>query len=461
MHFKNLSRQLEAGPVQCQRGVCALDIDDDGIFEAYICARDGPNVLLDFDDGVYRLFILPQLSDAAASSQSAIAADVNADGLEELYVHNSSDETADIPAVDRLFSRHGLGWVDVFSHEVNRFVRNTFSGYSLSVIDRKGKGVYDIVVQNNLTTGPVRVYEVDDHVDERLRDVAVESGLDILSDGIALLAAPLCGHSVGLLVSGNNDSDRLFLSTQCGRFTETELTQSPIKSGKTMSFCLVDDPRYGLCVFIVRQNYDSRLFRVVQGQLVAVEWKELEMIEAPHNVVAADLNNNGYQDILVTTTAGRNYLFVWQDGQWTSISPDVLAEPGGSCSGVCVADFNGNGRLEVLITHGERGPQPLSLYEHEATENAWIRIMPLTKYQAPARGCLVTLEANGQRQTRVIDSGSSTLCQMEPVAHFGLGCADMVDEVVVTWPDGTTQSLMNLKVNTNYKVVYPKSEKAS
>ena len=45
-------------------------------------------------------------------------------------------------------------------------------------------------------------------------------------------------------------------------------------------------------------------------------------------------------------------------------------------------------------------------------------------------------------QMRVIDTGSGYLCQMEPVAHFGLGSkspSSMTIEVL-RWPDGVTRS---------------------
>ena len=37
--------------------------------------------------------------------------------------------------------------------------------------------------------------------------------------------------------------------------------------------------------------------------------------------------------------------------------------------------------------------------------------------------------------SQVIDSGSGYLCQMEPVAHFGLGTSTATG-ILVKWPDG-------------------------
>lgn len=50
----------------------------------------------------------------------------------------------------------------------------------------------------------------------------------------------------------------------------------------------------------------------------------------------------------------------------------------------------------------------------------WLRVRVTTCHGAPARGAKVTLHTKTGRQTRAIDAGSGYLCQMEPVAHFGL-----------------------------------------
>lgn len=54
--------------------------------------------------------------------------------------------------------------------------------------------------------------------------------------------------------------------------------------------------------------------------------------------------------------------------------------------------------------------------------NNWLRVIPRTRFGAFARGAKVVLfTRQSGAHLRIIDGGSGYLCEMEPVAHFGLG----------------------------------------
>lgn len=58
----------------------------------------------------------------------------------------------------------------------------------------------------------------------------------------------------------------------------------------------------------------------------------------------------------------------------------------------------------------------------QGTTNSWLRVIPKTKFGAFARGAkVVVYTRKSGPHTRIIDGGSGYLCEMEPVAHFGLG----------------------------------------
>ncbi|KAF0027474.1 hypothetical protein F2P81_020215 [Scophthalmus maximus] len=129
--------------------------------------------------------------------------------------------------------------------------------------------------------------------------------------------------------------------------------------------------------------------------------------------------------------------------------------------GAVATDFDGDGRLELLVSHGESAAQPLSVYKvNQGSTNSWLRVIPRTKFGAFARGAKVVVYTKKTGpHTRIIDGGSGYLCEMEPVAHFGLG-KDVATNVEVYWPDGRSvaRPLEPSEINSVLEIHYPRDE---
>jgi hypothetical protein len=143
------------------------------------------------------------------------------------------------------------------------------------------------------------------------------------------------------------------------------------------------------------------------------------------------------------------------NSEWRLTDAGDANLPNGLGTGAAVADIDGDGRLELLLAHGESIPQPLGLFRVAATDHHWLRVAPKTRFRAPARGALVRLTAGGRTQLRVIDGGSGYLCQMEPVAHFGLGNVSHIESVRVIWPDGANTTIRDPGLRRTIEVDYP------
>jgi hypothetical protein len=141
---------------------------------------------------------------------------------------------------------------------------------------------------------------------------------------------------------------------------------------------------------------------------------------------------------------------------WRLGDPGPATWPTGAGTGAAVADVDGDGVLELLVCHGEASEQPLALFKAANAGNNWVRYAPVTRFGAPARGATVRLTAGGRTQVRVIDGGSGYLCQMEPVAHFGLGELTTTESVRVTWPDGAEVMLRGQAIRHTHRVEYPR-----
>jgi hypothetical protein len=57
----------------------------------------------------------------------------------------------------------------------------------------------------------------------------------------------------------------------------------------------------------------------------------------------------------------------------------------------------------------------------------------------------VTVTAKGRTMSRDLAAGDSYVSTHDPRLHFGLGTAEVADEVVVRWPDGTRTVRNNVK----------------
>jgi hypothetical protein len=125
---------------------------------------------------------------------------------------------------------------------------------------------------------------------------------------------------------------------------------------------------------------------------------------------------------------------------------------GGVRRGLVSADFDADGRVDLLVTRNG-GPAELWLNQTE-TANHWLAVRLVgRKSNRDGVGARVTLRVGGKTQTRWITSGGSYLCESERTAHFGLGTASKVDELAARWPGGAAQTVTVTGVDRRITVV--------
>ena len=114
--------------------------------------------------------------------------------------------------------------------------------------------------------------------------------------------------------------------------------------------------------------------------------------------------------------------------------------------GASYADIDNDGDLDLLITQ-VAGP-PLLLRNNQKLGHRWLRLKLVgRKSNRDAIGAWAEVTAGGVTQRAQVMPTRSYLSQVELPLTFGLGTNDAVDAVTIHWPDGSTQSVPNVRVN--------------
>ena len=144
-----------------------------------------------------------------------------------------------------------------------------------------------------------------------------------------------------------------------------------------------------------------------------------------------------------------NKLFrIKKNGVFEEIILETGLETDGFGTGAAVADIDDDGILELLVSRGESKEQPLTLYKAKVdNQRKYLRIKPINKFGAPARGATVTLITNQRKHAKTIDAGSGYLCQMEPVAHYGIRKNEKDFKVEVKWTNGSKDIIKTDSLN--------------
>ncbi|MDX2162888.1 MAG: CRTAC1 family protein [bacterium] len=452
--FTNRSRLILQNPIQLNYGAAVTDIDDDGQFEIVIAGFSYPNLILKWNGSGFENIADEVLSDADRHAIGVAACDIDGDGREELYILNTDTFTGQKHFADRLFDYADGDWTDLFSLPVNRPVLNLTAGRSVATVDRLGTGRYGFFIANY--GGPMRLYELDD--DGRLRDVAPEAHLNQVTGGRSVLALPLLSGGMDIFAGNEGGPNFFFRNNGDGTYVDmAELLRVSDSDENARGVAVLDANQDGL-LDIVCGNWEGphRLFvQAFDGTFQDRAPDEMASPSRVRTVIAADFDNDGSDEIFFNNIGQPNRLFGWRDEQWVPLAIGDAIEPFGLGTGAVCGDFDGDGRLELLISHGETGMQPLTFYHAPANGNHWLRVLPFTRYGAPARGAMVTLHAGGRARHRAIDAGSGYLCQMEPVAHFGLGELTEIERVDVRWLDGATVTVEAPEPNQVLRIPYP------
>jgi len=111
------------------------------------------------------------------------------------------------------------------------------------------------------------------------------------------------------------------------------------------------------------------------------------------------------------------------------------AETVGDSRAAIAFDFDRDGDRDLLVTNVQG---PAVLLDNRTAGGHWldVKLIGGGGVNRDAVGAIIEITAGGQEQFREIIGGGSYLSGRPFEAHFGLGAATTVDQIVVTWPGG-------------------------
>ena len=133
-----------------------------------------------------------------------------------------------------------------------------------------------------------------------------------------------------------------------------------------------------------------------------------------------------------------------------TLGPDFVTKNVGR--GLALADYDNDGDLDLLIS--TEADRPYLLRNDGGNQRHWLLIHLTGAVQKDALGARVIVTANGKRQIKQRQSGSSYLATHDPRLHFGLDQATRAN-VEIHWPGGQVQKLENVEADQILRITQP------
>jgi hypothetical protein len=435
-------------------GVAIGDYDNDGYEDIFVAGVHRNTLYHNNGDGTFTDVTeksgLAQIDKEYGPLWSVGGAwlDVNNDGLLDLFVTNymSWDGTKEpdckfngkpeychpkfykaLP--NQLFLNKGDGtFVDVSAKSGIR--AHPGKGMGVGVADYDGDGLIDIFVTNDKLFNSL----FHNKGNVRFEEVAFETGVALPEHGNFISGMGVDfkdinndGYPDIVIVALENETFPIYLNNGKGAFTEITA-----RSGMTS----LSNPMSGYSPNIADFDNDG--------------WKDLFVSRGD----VASPNMAGRIQVDQNNTVFRNI----SGGKWVALTEEAgfTAQPPKRHRGAAVGDFNHDGKLDVVVTALSA---PAEIWMNDSPDgNHWLELaLQGTKSNRDGIGAKIKIVAGGRTQFDQVSHAAGYASSSAGPVHFGLGPANMVDEIEIRWPSGTKQVLKDIPADRVVHIKEPKS----
>ena len=144
-----------------------------------------------------------------------------------------------------------------------------------------------------------------------------------------------------------------------------------------------------------------------------------------------------------------NYIYQNQgNGTFSKKTQDWGFTKKGVSAGAAYADFDNDGDLDLVVNHSNDFARLYKNNSETITKNNYLSIQLQGQPGNKAGlGAKVKLFCNGQQFFQEQSPGRGFQSSSDPVLNFGVGTNNIIDSLVVIWPNDNFQKLVNIKAN--------------
>jgi hypothetical protein len=152
-------------------------------------------------------------------------------------------------------------------------------------------------------------------------------------------------------------------------------------------------------------------------------------------------------------------VFENRDGTFVDVAGEVGLEGWTDGRAAPALDFDHDGDMDLVRTAFDRKVELLEnkRVDGDVPDDAhWLQVELVgTASNRDAVGARVLAEAGDETILRHRSAGGGFMAQSQPGLHLGLGTQEAVDELTVTWPDGTTATFTNVTADQRVRITQP------
>jgi enediyne biosynthesis protein E4 len=302
----------------------------------------------------------------------------------------------------------------------------TSKSLGIAILDANGDGWPDILIANDTQPNKLYINKKDGTFEER----GVPAGIGFSEDGVARAGMGVdaadydrSGHPSVLISNFANQMVSLYHNEGNGLFVD-EAPQSEVGRATLVTL------GFG-CFFFDYDNDGWPDIFVADGhiedQIERVQ-KRVSYAEPPH--LFRNLGGGKFAE--VTEKMGKSF-----------VSPKVARA-------AAYADIDNDGFLDILLT---TNAGPAYLFHNEGGTSHSLRIKLVgTTSNRDGIGAVVRVNSGSDQQWKMLRSGSSYLAQSELVLTFGMGAENKADNTEIQWPSGHVDKLSNVNAGQTVTV---------